>query len=162
MLIDEYDNGHPGLNAEMNQAWAGTICAFPDGMVNMHPDFRLVTTANTFGRGADRQYVGRNPLDAATLDRFVTFEILVDEDLEMAIALAHRGYLPEGQATKWVTDVRRWRKNAEEAKLNVIISPRASISGVKRLAAGLSRDKVIKAKIVPGLSERDVKTIGVK
>jgi MoxR-like ATPase len=162
MLIDEYDNGHPGLNAEMNQAWAGSICAFPDGMVKQHPSFRLCTTANTFGRGADRQYVGRNPLDAATLDRFITFEILVDEDLELAIALAHKGDLTEAVATEWVLNVRKWRKNAEDSKLNVIISPRASISGVKLLAAGLTVDQVIQAKIIPGLSERDVATIGVR
>lgn len=162
MLIDEYDNGHPGLNAEMNQAWAGTVCAFPDKMVTMHPDFRLVTTANTFGRGADRQYVGRNPLDAATLDRFITIEINVDEQLEYAIAHSLReDPLTEDDVTAWIIDVRRWRKAAEDARLNVIISPRAVFSGVKLMSAGFSRAEVIDAKITPGLTPKDVETLGV-
>ena len=161
MLIDEYDNGHPGLSAEMNQAWAGTICAFPDGMVKQHPDFRLVTTANTFGRGADRQYVGRNPLDAATLDRFITLEIQVDEALEEAIALSLAK--DPKQAKVWLGNVRKWRKSAAEARLNVVISPRATFDGIKMLNTGFfTMEEAAHAKVSNGLSDKDRDIIGIR
>lgn len=44
MLLDELDSGHPGLLAELNQALSLRSCAFADGMVTAHPDFRLVAT----------------------------------------------------------------------------------------------------------------------
>ena len=70
----------------LNSALANGSCAFADGMVKRHEDFILIATANTFGNGANAQYVGRNQLDSATLDRFVTIEWGYDEELEMAIA----------------------------------------------------------------------------
>src|SRR5690606_11914635 len=88
-LSDDMDNGHPGLLAELNQMLAGSVCAFADGMVKKHPNFRMIATGNTFGRGANRQFVGRNVLDAATLDRFVTIECPIDEGLERAICMGH-------------------------------------------------------------------------
>lgn len=88
---DELDNGHPGLVAELNQALAGTTAAFACGNVTKHPDHVFIGTANTFGRGPDRQYVGRNILDAATLDRFATVEVTYDEALETALAKAAGG-----------------------------------------------------------------------
>lgn len=95
MLLDELDNGHPGLLTELNQALALDICAFPDGMVVRHARFRFVTTGNTYGTGGGRQYVGRQALDAATLDRLVTIDVPVDENLETRLALAHAPSRPE-------------------------------------------------------------------
>ena len=50
----------------------------------------ILAAANTWGRGGDQQYVGRNQLDAATLDRFVlsTLHVDYDTDLERDIAQA--------------------------------------------------------------------------
>jgi hypothetical protein len=69
-ILDEIDNGNANVLAVLNSALANSYCAFPDGMVKRHEDFILVATANTYGTGANAQYVGRNALDAATLDRF--------------------------------------------------------------------------------------------
>jgi cobaltochelatase CobS len=88
MLLDELDNGHPGLLGELNQALAPRARAFADGMVTAHDDFRLVATANTYGTGGDRQYVGRQVLDAATLDRFVMIDVPIDPLLEQRIVPA--------------------------------------------------------------------------
>jgi cobaltochelatase CobS len=81
-LLDEIDNGNPNVLAVLNGALANGHCAFPDGMVKRHADFQLVACANTFGTGATREYVGRNQLDAATLNRFVQTEVKYDEGLE--------------------------------------------------------------------------------
>jgi cobaltochelatase CobS len=41
----------------------------------------IVATANTFGTGADRVYVGSLQIDGATLDRFAFLEWPYDEGL---------------------------------------------------------------------------------
>lgn len=41
------------------------------GLVHRHPECIIIATSNTFGNGADRQYVANNQLDASTIDRFV-------------------------------------------------------------------------------------------
>lgn len=149
MLIDEMDNGHPGLLAELNQALANGHAAFGDGMVRRHEDFRLVATGNTHGLGPDRRYVGRNALDAATLDRFALLQVPYDEDLEERLTLA-QGARP-ALARQWLWHVRRVRASVDALNLNVIVSPRASIEGARLLATGMDWDRVLEARLIGNL-----------
>jgi MoxR-like ATPase len=158
MLLDELDNGHPGLLAELNQALALGTCAFADGMVDAHDDFRLVATGNTYGTGADRQYVGRQTLDSATLDRFVVIDVPIDEDLEERIALRHAPSAKE-QARELLEDIRDLRDLIREKNLPIILSPRASIDGAKLLEAGATLDQVFRWRIVRGLSSAHRKAL---
>lgn len=154
MLVDEIDNGHPGLIAELNQAIANGYAAFADGMVERHKDFRLVATGNTFGRGPDRKFSGRNRLDFATLDRFATIEILIDEPMERRVALS---YVPENdtqgfaRVSEWVDYVQAVRERVTARKLEIVVSPRSSIDGAKLLLAGMSRDRVEAIRLFAGL-----------
>jgi MoxR-like ATPase len=150
-LGDEIDNGHPGLVAELNQALANGYCAFADGMVKRHESFRMVVTGNTFGRGPDRLYVGRNILDAATLDRFVTLECPVDDGLERGVALSFATDATRAAVDRWVTRVQRVRANVTDLKLPVVVSPRASIDGAKLLAAGVAEERVAEVKLYAGI-----------
>jgi cobaltochelatase CobS len=111
--------------------------------VNRHPDFVAIAAGNTFGRGASREYVGRQQLDAATLDRFTVFEVDYDEKLELAIA----------GNDDWTRYVQNVRKAVEREKIRAIVSPRASISGAKLLAAGLPMAAVAEATIWKGMDE---------
>jgi hypothetical protein len=70
MLLDECDSAAAGL-VVANAVAANKEAGFPDAVVKRHPDFVLIAGANTIGQGADRQYVSRQQIDAATLDRFV-------------------------------------------------------------------------------------------
>lgn len=161
MLLDELDSGHPGLLAELNQALSIRSCAFADGMVDAHPDFRLVATANTYGTGGDRQYVGRQALDAATLDRFVVINLPVDEELEERVALAHAPSQKK-QALKVVKQVRRLRALAAEKQLPVMFSPRASIDAAKLLEAGASVEQAVQWRIVRGMSAAHRTALGLE
>lgn len=160
MLLDELDNGHAGLLAELNQALALGICAFPDRMVDAHQDFRLVATGNTYGTGGDRQYVGRQTLDSATLDRFVVIDVPIDERLEERLTLRHA---PSHQkaARELLGRVRKLRKVAQEKKLPVLFSPRASIDGAKLLEAGATVEQVMQWRIVRGLSAAHRQALGL-
>lgn len=160
MLLDELDNGHPGLLTELNQALALDLCAFPDAMVVRHRGFRLVTTGNTYGTGGDRQYVGRQALDAATLDRLVTIDVPVDERLETRLALACAPSRPE-QVEQVLAEVRRLRRLADEKRLPVVFSPRASINAAKLLEAGASMDKAVQWCVTRGLSPAHRAALGL-
>ncbi|MBB4686729.1 AAA family ATPase [Amycolatopsis jiangsuensis] len=158
MLLDELDNGHPGLLAELNQALALGTCAFADRMVDAHENFRLVATGNTYGTGGDRQYVGRQSLDSATLDRFVVIDVPIDEGLEERIALRHAPSHPDA-VQELLDEVRDLRELAERKKLPVIFSPRASIDGAKLLEAGATVEQVLQWRVVRGLSETHRKAL---
>lgn len=142
-LFDEMDGWSPDAIIAVNAPLAGQWGDFPDGMIKRHPDFVAIGAANTYGRGADRQYVGREQLDAATLDRFAVIEIEYDEDLELAISCDR----------DWTLYVQKVRKAVETAKVRHVVSPRASIEGGIMLKAGEPRADVENAYIWKGLDE---------
>jgi cobaltochelatase CobS len=149
--FDEFDNGAANTIGVVNAALAGDRAAFPDGMVMRHKDFVCVASANTFGRGPDREYVGRQQLDAATLDRFVVEEILIDEDMESLIAEGI-GYAHTADVVRYIRSI---RANAAAFRMPVIISPRAVYDSLKLLKAGKSWDATINARLRKGLSDTD-------
>ncbi|GAA2135424.1 hypothetical protein GCM10009760_13960 [Kitasatospora kazusensis] len=160
MLLDELDNGHPGLLAELNQALAIGCCAFADGMVDAHPEFRLVATANTYGHGGDHQYVGRQALDAATLDRFTVIDIPVDPGLEERLVAAHApSQLAE--ALRLLAEVRKLRATAKRKRLPLVFSPRASIDGAKLLEAGATWEQALSWRVTRGLSNAHRQALGL-
>ena len=149
-LLDEMDNGHPGIIAGINQALANNICEFADQQVPKHADFVCIAAANTHGTGADKVFVGRNALDAATLDRFIEVEVNYDEVLEMELAKSAGG--DTDLTVKWVGLVRQYRRNATDNKLRLMFTPRASIDGAQMLAAGMSWERVVEMRLNKGLT----------
>ena len=144
-LLDEADAGNPNVLATLNGATSNGSCLFPDNtLVQKHENFRIMGGANTYCKGGDRIYVGRNPIDGATLDRFWTEELPYDDALESA--LCDNG--------KWLSKVRAVRKAVEEMPdVKHIVSPRASIYGAKMLAAGLKEADCMEALIWKGLNK---------
>lgn len=155
--FDEMDNAHPSVLAVINAALANGKMAFPDKMVHRHENFRAVASANTYGRGADRAYVGRQAIDAATLDRFSVVTIEVDEALENA--LCHASGLEVDQVTRVLKFVRRVRKNAEDLKLPIVVSPRASVGMCRLLRAGYSWEAAVDSRVRRGMSDAEWKKI---
>ncbi|MDD4817333.1 MAG: AAA family ATPase [Victivallaceae bacterium] len=142
LLLDEVDAANAGVLTIINSLLANGYCSFPDGVRRRNDNFRCICACNTYGRGADRQYVGRNQLDAATLDRFAVVDFDYDENLERAIA----------GNDAWVEKVQAYRKRAFELKMRVVISPRASIFGAKLLAAGMKEKQVEELVVWKGVS----------
>lgn len=139
-LLDEIDAGNPGVLTSLNSALANTYCSFPDGIIKRHADFICIAAGNTWGNGADRQYVGRNQIDAATLDRFAFLTWDYDQALETAIA----------GATDWTAYVQKIRARVFAIGARLVVSPRASIMGNNLLAAGVPRDQVEMALVWKG------------
>jgi MoxR-like ATPase len=148
MLFDEFDRGNAGALTSLNQMLANATCGFPDGMVARHPDFMPLVACNTYGMGANRQYVGSLQLDAATLDRFIVLDWPYDEDFERDIVLA---IVPPEIAAKWVPRVQALRHSADNLGIRHIISPRASIHGALLLSLDLPQKDVEQMTIWKGL-----------
>jgi MoxR-like ATPase/cytochrome c553 len=130
-LLDEVDAANPAVLTTLNSLLENGVGSFPCGKVERHKDFIAIAAGNTFGRGADRIYIGRNQLDGATLDRFVNLVFDYDEKLERDIALS-RGD-DEAAVNAWVDKVQALRHAAFDLKERVVISPRASIEGADLL-----------------------------
>jgi cobaltochelatase CobS len=145
-LFDEIDASDPAALLVVNQALANGAMAFPDGMVKRHADFRVLAAANTYGHGADRLYVGRAQLDAATLDRFARVALDYDHDLERKLA----------GDDGWCSRVQAIRAEARAMRARVVVSMRASINGAALLRAGWSVREVEDALILAGHDEATV------
>ena len=148
-LFDEIDASSAQALLAFNAIAANDLAAFPCGTVKRHPDFVIVAAANTFGAGADAQYVGRSQLDAATLDRFAFITMDYDEKLELAIS----------PNDAWTRHVQAFRRAVRELKLRHVVSPRASIKGGKLLSAGLDWDRVEQLVLIRNLSPLDVEKV---
>jgi cobaltochelatase CobS len=131
-LMDEIDAGNANVLIQVNAALSNDYCAFPDKMIKRHDDFVFLGSANTFGQGANRQYVGRNQLDAATLDRFTVVPWLVDAQLEKLFA----GSSENGK--RWHSAVTKIRAEVEKEGLRVLVTPRATMRGAVLMEAGMT------------------------
>lgn len=147
LMLDEMDNTNPSVLTSLNSALANDHYQFPDKLVEQHKDFVCIAAGNTYGSGADRLYVGRTQLDAATLDRFVIINWDYDENAEKAWAGV--------DMIEWVQYVQRVRAITNYHKMRVIVSPRASIYGAKLLRDGMAREDVEQMTIWKGMSVDD-------
>jgi len=148
-LFDEIDGSIPNAVLFANTALANGHCAFPHRTIAKHADFRCIAAANTYGNGADLQYVGRNPLDAASKDRFVVIPMDYDEKLECALY----------GDTDWLARVHTVRQAVAQLRLRHVISMRAIAQGTALLSAGLSQESVEQYTLWRGLEADQVAKI---
>jgi MoxR-like ATPase len=151
-LFDEIDGSYPNVLLAFNAALSNGYMDFPDGIVKQHNNFKCVAAANTFGMGADRQYVGRNQLDASSLDRFSFLDWGYDEYLEIGIS----------SNLEWVEYVQKVRKVVNELGLRHIVSMRASIIGSRYIEGGMSWEDVERCVLFKGLGDDKIKQIKSK
>ena len=119
-LFDEIDAADSNTLLVVNSALANGHLSTPNRTdrptAEKHPDFVCVAAANTYGTGADRQYVGRNQLDESTLDRFRIGQVELDYDSEVEAALCPDDGLRER--------LRGYRNRIHNARLRRIVSTR--------------------------------------
>ena len=113
-LLDEMDASDPNMLTFLNKAIANDSFYLPqrhkNPLVKKHPDFVVLAAANTFGKGADAEYVGRNALDAATLDRFRAGMVHMDYSAEVEGTLVHPDVLTWGLAVRKFIYANRLRR----------------------------------------------------
>jgi len=141
-LLDEIDAADANVMVAINAALANGVLVTPDGTVHKrHADCIIIAAANTWGRGGDLMYVGRNQLDASTLDRFCLATIYVnyDEDLEAHLV---RSGLDETVGDELLSWVRSLRSSISRNRLRRVASTRLVISAMRALRQGRTLDDV--------------------
>ena len=147
LLLDEFDAAHAGVITILNSLLANGHCSFPDKIVEKHKDFICLCACNTYGKGGTIDYVGRNRLDAATLDRFIIVDVDYDENLERELT----------RNDEWTNTIKQIRETIDKFGIKMIVSPRASMDGADLLEAGFEMDDVLNMVIFKGCDD-DVRT----
>lgn len=148
--LEEIDFASPAVGTALNALLANDIVGFPDIAVEKHADFVVVASANTFGTGANAQYIGSQGLNAATLDRFVFLDFPYDERLEHRLS----------SEKTWTTYVQKARLCVERMGLRHVISPRASIMGGRLASAKVfTFEEIEKMILFKGLDQITVDKI---
>lgn len=146
--IDELDNASPALLTCLNGCLENGHAGFPDQMVQRHDDFVVVATGNTSGRGANPRYPDRRPFDSAFAERFQYLEWRYDVQLERELA---RRQHPD--ADRWVDWIHVVRAHADEHKLRLTVSPRASIRGAQLAGGPLDVETIADMCLFKGIDD---------
>lgn len=148
-FLDEIDASIPEVLVLLNAAIANRYFEFPNGRVDAHPNFRVVSAGNTVGSGANDLYTGRLVLDSATLDRFVIIEFDYDRNIELQIS---------GGNEHLVNFVRGLRRFAKESGVRATFSYRCIITVTKLEKAGMELPDILSIAVFKGLDQDTIKT----
>ena len=147
--LDEVDASDPTSLIVINSALANGYMAFPHETIDRHKDFRIVAAANTWGKGSDMQYVGRNALDGATLDRFDNIYLDYDRTLE-------RNLFPNEEVLEFMWS---FRDAVDKSKVHHIVSTRGIGKVYKKDANGFPVEQILRTNVVRNLGQDDLNTI---
>lgn len=150
-MLDEMDASIPEVLVILNAAIANRYFDFPApiGYVEAHPNFRVIAAGNTTGHGADFEYVGRNQLDGASLDRFAVVKIDYSEAIENGVACGDK------ELAQFCRD---FRKSANKNGLNIIVSYRA-IGRLAKMLKLLSVEEALETCLLKGIEKDDINII---
>jgi len=138
-LLDEIDAANPNVILILNECLSSPHLSIPNRMdspyATKHEDFYFACNANTWGTGPNMEYVGRNRLDSAFLDRFIgsTIELDYDNRVEGEIA---KSYLGAEEAKPVLKRYWSIRKRLTEMNIRRIWSTRGLEKMCRALAAG--------------------------
>lgn len=148
--FDEVDRSDPNALLAVNPHLANGTAEFPDGQIARHPDCVIICTANTWGTGADAQYVGATKLDAAFLSRFpCRLQWNIDEAFERSIIGNDR----------WCARVQAARKRAKAVGLKVMIDVRINQAGAALIEAGMTDDDAAAQTYLANLKPEQIKMV---
>lgn len=142
LLLDEMDAANPACLTALNTALANEYCSFPHGVFKKHDDFVVIASGNTYGKGADRQYVGRNQLDDATLNRFFVLNWDYDEKLERRLSSLLAKDANDVNIQTWCLRVQKIREVAAKIGVRLIAGTRDILDGAAALQQGFTIQEV--------------------
>ena len=139
-MLDEIDASIPEVLVILNAAIANRYFDFPNGKITAHENFRVIAAGNTYGLGASYQYVGRNQLDAASLDRFAQVEINYSPRIEEALT----------KDIELINFIRKFRTECAMNGNNHIVSYR-TITRLDKMAQVMPIEKCLKTCLLKNM-----------
>jgi cobaltochelatase CobS len=168
LVLDEVDGWADGAQLAANTLLANLRVVLSKGEVDVTFDGKhrkmFVATANTWGLGANAQYVGRKPLDEAFRNRFVAkLDWPYDEEFERELALARlsEGATSEQRANagRAVGVVQKARAYVDSKGIRLTISPRQTFEVVRGLEAGDSMGTLFREVVLGGATEEQMRDV---
>jgi len=138
LLLDEVDQAHPDILMKLQGVLEGTALILTENfgeVVHPHEYFRIIATANTFGRGDETGlYTGAKIMNEATMDRF---GVVIDanypsEKTEVEIIRQVSG-IPAGQASKMVECARKIREAQAKEECSCTFSTRRLVAWARKV-----------------------------
>lgn len=148
-FLDEIDASDPTALIVANSALANGYMAFPHETIERHKDFRMVAAANTWGRGSDLEYVGRNALDGSTLDRYDN--VFYDYDWKLESAL-----FPNKNVLEFMWSL---RAAVENNKIHHIVSTRGIGKVYRKEINGIPIEIILRTNVIKNLGQDEINTI---
>lgn len=149
ILFDEIDTSNPQVLTKLNTALANGFFNFGNGLKHKNKNFKMICAGNTFGNGANIEYIGRNVLDGATRNRFVIVKCDYDRKIEKLIAK------DDDDLIKFVHDL---RKASEATAIKLIVSYR-NIKAIKEMENSIDLDELLYDSTFAGLSKNEVESL---
>lgn len=152
-MLDEVDASNPDVLIQLNACLSDKEHRFdfpaPIGNLKAHKDFKVICAGNTYGTGANEEYVGRYQLDKATTDRF--FVIDVDYDVRVEEKISHANW-------DLINFIHAFRKACRDNAIHCIVSYRA-IESITALEGKIPVDDLLRGSLLKGLPKDDLLTI---
>ena len=154
-LFDEMDAADSNVLLVINSALANGTLSVPSRhgkpVAAKHADFVCIAAANTYGKGADRMYCGRNELDEATLDRFRIGTVPMDYDEKLEKKLC-----PDAEL---FGRLRAYRMAIVLNRLERIVSTRFMIDAYEMVSEGGWDFDKIDEKLFAGWRDDEIKKV---
>jgi len=155
-LFDEIDAADPNTILIINSALANGTMSVPNRKDNStavrHADFICICAGNTWGHG-DANYIGRNPMDAAFMDRFTGSKVLIDYDKALEKAISK-------EVHSMVADtLHKIRKAVKDNQLQRVISTRAFYNATVQIKAGATLEEFLQ-RLTVDWSDEEIAKLG--
>jgi cobaltochelatase CobS len=161
LLLDEIDYAEPEHLAILQPVLEGgsLVMIQNEGeKITPHPDFRIIATGNTKGRGdVSQSYVGTNFLNASFMDRFTVFEM---DYTEKEVDIIENETGDKTLAEKLVQVFQLFRKSAEDGQINnAVFSTRRIVQVCKALRIGDSLKEAFEYEIFSRYDKEESKLL---
>src|ERR1700742_354147 len=166
--LDEFDALDPRvalcLQSALHRAFQDKkrFLAAPDmeeGGIEAVGNCPIIVTMNTYGSGATREYVGRNAIDMASLDRFNS---IIDTNYEHEEKIIQFAGYNKVNCEKIVSYAKQIRKKIDENQLRIIISTRRLIDIAESMEKlKINMRKAFQREFYERLEPMDIKTLHI-
>lgn len=159
VLIDEILSADPEVVLGLNGPLEKNVRAIqtPIGKIKVHDECVFIAAANTVGRQVSRQYTGAQRHDDSLLDRFITFRMDYDPDVETL--LAKDSGIADSTSTYLLAHIQTLRMKIKEHNIPFDASTRRMLTAITAYKAGLSIKNAFNQAFLETLSPSEARKV---
>jgi MoxR-like ATPase len=158
--IDEVFSAEPDVTNGLNGLLESSTRAIstPDGIVKMHPECRVIATANTNGRQVSNMYQGALVQDFSLLDRFVQVKVGYNPEVERKMLER----LEDPDVEDYLHEkLQNLRAKIEENNIQFDPSTRKLLDVIKMVVGGIGHVRAFELAFLDPLSRAERLKVGM-